>query len=509
MSQACQQWQSPGKLWAKLRNVWRVCGNSGKLRARSQAKEGADKQDQLSTNYDAFYGGIRQATCGQNDKPENHSFEVLGDRTEGLPASDDQVDYMSHACQQWQSPDKLWAKLRNVWRLCGNSGKLRARSHAKHAKSLAAYALSVRRGMQERKRRIEHVERTTSSAKVIISNTFLDVDENDIAAQPSTSSRARSTPPRMKSGELGSVPEAQRKASLGFDGDTAAEAASKSNLFASEAVGIQSCHSGAAMAGGQDTGIEVAQENMSGVQARSNFLASLSGSLFKRPQVTTAKPQMDGCLTHEDNLASNVRTKQTTPQMPCPDQVHPVHSLDTKHPLAPPGEFTSPSLWGSKREPLQGVSSRKHATPEYKDDAHTTVMLKNIPNSYTRSMLLEMLDSKGFAGSYDFVYLPVDFQRVACLGYAFVNCTSASSARMMWHAFAGFDQWVNPSPKICEVCWGEPLYGLKALVDRYRNSPVMHKVVPDSYKPVLFKDGMRIPLPPPTKALRPPPFFTN
>jgi hypothetical protein len=27
-------------------------------------------------------------------------------------------------------------------------------------------------------------------------------------------------------------------------------------------------------------------------------------------------------------------------------------------------------------------------------------------------MFLEMLDSKDFAGSYDFVYLPIDFQRV-------------------------------------------------------------------------------------------------
>jgi hypothetical protein len=497
ISHTCQQWQSPGKLWAKLRNVWRICGKSGKLRALSQVKEGAEQQDELCTSYDALYRGIRQATyCAPED-----AFEVFGDREEGLSVSEDQVGYMSHDSQQWQSPGKLWAKLRNVWRVCGNSGKPRACLQAKHTKCLAAYALSVRRGMQERKRRIEHVERTASSAKFIISNTFIDVDENHIAAQPSPSSRARSTPPRMQSGELGRVPLAQRKASLGSDGE--AVLASESNLFTAEVVEIQSSHD-AATAGHQASGIEVAQVNITGAQARNDFLASLSGSLFKKTEAKTAR-QID-----EDNLASNVRTKQAASQMPCPAQVHPVHYLDNQQPvvLQPNAKFASPSLLGGKMESLQDVSFRKHATLEYKDDAHTTVMLKNIPNSYTRKMLLEMLDSKGFAGSYDFVYLPVDFQRVACLGYAFVNCTSAPSARLMWHAFSGFDQWVNPSPKICEVCWGEPLYGLKALVDRYRNSPVMHEVVPDSYKPVLFKDGMRIRFPSPTKVLRPPPFFT-
>lgn len=55
----------------------------------------------------------------------------------------------------------------------------------------------------------------------------------------------------------------------------------------------------------------------------------------------------------------------------------------------------------------------------------TTVMLRNLPNNYTREMFLEMLDSEGFRGSYDFVYLPCDFHRKANLGYAFVNMVDA------------------------------------------------------------------------------------
>merc|ERR1712232_142249 len=51
----------------------------------------------------------------------------------------------------------------------------------------------------------------------------------------------------------------------------------------------------------------------------------------------------------------------------------------------------------------------------------TTVILRNIPVEYTRQMFLKMLDSEGFAGKYDFIYMPRDFQRSFSLGYVFVN----------------------------------------------------------------------------------------
>ena len=41
----------------------------------------------------------------------------------------------------------------------------------------------------------------------------------------------------------------------------------------------------------------------------------------------------------------------------------------------------------------------------------TTVMLRNLPNNYSREMFLEMLDNQGLKGLYDFAYLPCDFYR--------------------------------------------------------------------------------------------------
>jgi hypothetical protein len=135
---------------------------------------------------------------------------------------------------------------------------------------------------------------------------------------------------------------------------------------------------------------------------------------------------------------------------------------------------------------------------------HHTLMLRNLPNNYTRIMLLSLLDSEGFGGQYDFVYLPIDFKSHASLGYAFVNLSTIEAAERCWKAFEGFNKWVVPSSKVCSVNWSAPFQGLESHVERYRNSPVMHEHVPDEYKPMLLSDGKRLPFPPPTKKIRAP-----
>lgn len=133
----------------------------------------------------------------------------------------------------------------------------------------------------------------------------------------------------------------------------------------------------------------------------------------------------------------------------------------------------------------------------------TTVMLRNLPNNYTRDMLLGMID-EGFVGQYDFVYMPVDFSTRASLGYAFINLTSHQLAVRFWRTFEGYCNWVIPSRKRCRVSWSHPFQGLEENVNHYRNSPVMHEVVPSDFKPVIFVEGQMQPLPPPTKGLRAP-----
>jgi hypothetical protein len=138
------------------------------------------------------------------------------------------------------------------------------------------------------------------------------------------------------------------------------------------------------------------------------------------------------------------------------------------------------------------------------EEWQTTVMLRNMPNNYTRDMFLQLVDSMGFKGRYDFAYLPVDFKSQAGLGYGFVNFMSSDDALKCFDVFEGFSDWIVPSEKVCTVTWGTPYQGLQAHIERYQNSPVMHHSITDEWKPVLFKDGVRIPFPPPTKHIKTP-----
>lgn len=131
-------------------------------------------------------------------------------------------------------------------------------------------------------------------------------------------------------------------------------------------------------------------------------------------------------------------------------------------------------------------------------------MLRQLPNNYSRSMLVELLEAQNFSKLYDFLYLPIDFTTNACMGYAFVNLVSNADALRFKAAFDGFRDWVIPSRKVCGVCWSHPNQGFQSNIDRYRNSPVMHQSVPDEFKPILLSDGVRVPFPPPLKKLRVP-----
>ncbi|CAJ1332279.1 unnamed protein product [Effrenium voratum] len=151
-------------------------------------------------------------------------------------------------------------------------------------------------------------------------------------------------------------------------------------------------------------------------------------------------------------------------------------------------------------------ASRDASLPQEpeKTPEKTTVMLRNVPNNYTRDMLLSLLNSKGLRGRYNFLYLPCDFKRNANLGYAFVNLVDRKAVSELWRRFDGFRGWCLPSAKVCQVRWSGPHQGFQAHVDRYRNSQVMHKSVPDEYRPVIFANGVRQRFPPPTKFIKPP-----
>lgn len=139
------------------------------------------------------------------------------------------------------------------------------------------------------------------------------------------------------------------------------------------------------------------------------------------------------------------------------------------------------------------------------DTKLTTIMLRQLPQDFARNNLEELLTKQGFAGLYDFVYMPINMRTQKPFTYAFVNLVSTEVAALCNQILDGYSAWEDKDAQPCIASWADSEQGLDANIERYRNSPVMHESVPDSFKPAIFQAGLRVAFPPPTKALKAPP----
>ncbi|CAH2045420.1 unnamed protein product [Thlaspi arvense] len=144
-------------------------------------------------------------------------------------------------------------------------------------------------------------------------------------------------------------------------------------------------------------------------------------------------------------------------------------------------------------------------------DPRTTLMIKNIPNKYSQKLLLNMLDNHCIHineaiteesneheshhqpfSSYDFVYLPMDFNNKCNVGYGFVNMTSPEAAWRLYKTFH-LQRWeVFNSRKICQVQYAR-VQGLENLKEHFKSSKFPCEA--ELYLPVVFsppRDGKQL-----------------
>lgn len=180
--------------------------------------------------------------------------------------------------------------------------------------------------------------------------------------------------------------------------------------------------------------------------------------------------------------------------------------------LFPPREFESPvpeyddyessmpalSMLNADKaalSPTTFTSSLDSGSVREVDMDSTTVMLRNLPNRYTRDMVLQEIESRGLMEDIDFFYLPIDLRHRCNVGYCFINLVSKEAIARFRNAFVGTKLEQVKSGKTCEVGVGK-VQGLEANIEAYRNSAVisMH----EKYHPLLFENGVPKPFPPPT-----------
>lgn len=67
-------------------------------------------------------------------------------------------------------------------------------------------------------------------------------------------------------------------------------------------------------------------------------------------------------------------------------------------------------------------------------DKRTTLMLRNIPNKYTLQNLVDEINTS-FFGKYDYINLPIDYERKLNLGYAFINFIDPMHIVMFYESY--------------------------------------------------------------------------
>ncbi|XP_015880158.3 protein MEI2-like 2 isoform X1 [Ziziphus jujuba] len=116
------------------------------------------------------------------------------------------------------------------------------------------------------------------------------------------------------------------------------------------------------------------------------------------------------------------------------------------------------------------------------EDNRTTLMIKNIPNKYTSKMLLAAID-ENLRGTYDFLYLPIDFKNKCNVGYAFINMVSPSHIIPFYKAFNGKKWEKFNSEKVASLAYAR-IQGKAALVTHFQNSSLMNE--DKRCRPILF-----------------------
>ncbi|KAE9610178.1 putative RNA recognition motif domain, mei2/Mei2-like RNA recognition [Lupinus albus] len=174
------------------------------------------------------------------------------------------------------------------------------------------------------------------------------------------------------------------------------------------------------------------------------------------------------------------------------------HSSPKKLSHVFPGNPTSLSKFDSTNEQMRNIyHHRSEANTNNADkkqyeldlgsilrgkDSRTTLMIKNIPNKYTSKMLLVAIDEH-CRGTYDFLYLPIDFKNKCNVGYAFINMIDPAQIIPFYQAFNGKKWEKFNSEKVASLTYAR-IQGKASLIAHFQNSSLMNE--DKRCRPILF-----------------------
>jgi hypothetical protein len=134
-------------------------------------------------------------------------------------------------------------------------------------------------------------------------------------------------------------------------------------------------------------------------------------------------------------------------------------------------------------------------------DARTTVMIRNIPKSFSQTFFLSILNARFPDGTFNFVYLPMDLMNGVNVGYAFINFHNSKTI-IPFYNFFNSKTWKlilhtldiqgarafepDISNRTCKVTFAR-IQGMEQLCEHFRSSSIMNQ--PDSIRPYFYTDS--------------------
>lgn len=117
--------------------------------------------------------------------------------------------------------------------------------------------------------------------------------------------------------------------------------------------------------------------------------------------------------------------------------------------------------------------------PDSKSEEVHTLMIRNVPNWFSRWNLMQEFTRCGFNGDYDFMYLPFDTYTAMNVGYAFVNFEDPARAAAFREVFHGREFPTRSSRKgrLAQVSVAH-LQGLKANLAHCHSTSLSFSVPP-------------------------------
>ena len=123
-------------------------------------------------------------------------------------------------------------------------------------------------------------------------------------------------------------------------------------------------------------------------------------------------------------------------------------------------------------------------------DKRTTLMIKNIPNKYTLTIIIKEININ-FKNKYDLFYLPIDYGNKCNLGFAFINFVNSFSIIEFYHLYIGKKWKYFNSEKKCDLLYAK-IQGKRDLIKHFEKGKILSLDSEDK-KPLILPTPINLP----------------